>query len=135
MGDLLAEEGVEQLVSTCRTATGESLRSITFFTHDDYEQVYLRSDLDRDADLDSFIGMEWHAFENIEGMFRATELGEYRYTLRGFENGYLLRVTTENKGVFITTDGLTLQDYESVVTSLKSLLQDWEASEVIGNGP
>jgi hypothetical protein len=133
MGNLLAEEGTEQLVSACRAATGESLRSVTFFTHNDYEQVYLRSDLERDADLSSFIGTELHEFENIEGMFRATELGEYQYTFRGFENGYLLRVTTENKGVFITTDGLTLQDYESVATSLKSLLREWEASEVTGN--
>ncbi|MFB6138102.1 MAG: hypothetical protein ABEJ42_07185 [Halobacteriaceae archaeon] len=126
MDGLISETGAEQLVSVCRTAAGEKLRSITYFTHDDYEQVYLRSDLEADADLSSFIGLEWHGFETTQSVYRDSELGGYRYTLRGFENGYLLRVTTQNKGVFITTDGLTLADYESVATALRELLEEWE---------
>lgn len=127
MGNVIAAEGSEQLISTCRTACGESLRSITYFTHDDYEQVYLRSDLEANADLDSFIGLEWHGFETTQSMYSDSELGGYQYTLRSFENGYLLRVTTQTKGVFVTTDGLTLQDYESVATALRELLANWEA--------
>lgn len=127
---LLAEEGVEQLVSTCRTATGDSLRSITYFTHADFEQVYLRTDLEQDADLQSFIGHEWYGFETTQNAYRSSELGAYEYTLRGFENGYLLRVTAENKGVFITTDGLTLQDFSAVATALRELLSGWEEEGV-----
>jgi hypothetical protein len=126
--DLLAGEGTEQLVSTARTAAGDSLRSVTYFTRDDYEQVYLREGLDQDADLASFIGTEWRGFEITEGVYESSELGAYSYTLRGFENGYLLRVTTDSQGVFITTDGLTIVDFDSVATALTELLEDWEAA-------
>lgn len=33
-------------------------------------------------------------------------LGDYRYTLRVFENGSLVRGGGENAGVFVTTDGV-----------------------------
>jgi hypothetical protein len=127
--DLLADEGAEQLVSTARAAAGDSLRSVTYFTRNDYVQVYLREDLEQDADLSSFIGTEWRGFEITESVYGSSELGEYQYTLRGFENGYLLRVTTDSEGVFITTDGLTLVDFESVATALSELLADWDATE------
>ncbi|MFB6135280.1 MAG: hypothetical protein ABEJ04_00800 [Halobacteriaceae archaeon] len=129
MGDVLADEGAEQLVSTVRTAVGDSVRSVTYFTHDDYEQVYLRSDLEQDADLSSFIGLEWHGFETTQNAYHDSELGGYRYTLRSFDNGYLLRVTTDREGVFLTTDGLTLQDFDSVATALRELLAEWEHGE------
>jgi hypothetical protein len=125
--DLLAEEGAEQLVSAARAAAGDSLRSVTYFTRSDFDQVYLREDLEQDADLDSFIGNEWHGFETTAGVYQESELGGYQYTLRSFENGYLLRVTTDRVGVFITTDGLTLVDFEAVATALSELLEEWES--------
>jgi len=125
--DLIAEEGVEQLVSTARTGLGDRVRSITYFTHDDYEQVYLREDLERDADLSDFIGNEWRGFETTQAVYGQSELGTYEFTLRGFENGYLLRVTTDSEGVFVTADGATLTDYRDVATALNELLEDWEA--------
>jgi hypothetical protein len=82
--------------------------------------------IEADADLASFIGLEWHGFETTQSIYSDSELGGYRYTLRSFENGYLLRVTTQDQGVFITTDGLTLQDYESVATALRELPGSWE---------
>lgn len=124
--DLLAEEGTEQLVSTARTALGDRVRSITYFTHDDYEQVYLRGDLERDADLSEFIGNEWRGFETTQAVYGESELGRYEFTLRGFENGYLLRVTTDSVGVFVTADGATLTDYRDVATALNELLEEWE---------
>ena len=125
--ELLAEEGADQLVSATRAAAGDSLRSVTYFTRTDFEQVYLREDLQQDADLASFIGNEWHGFETTEGVYEESELGAYQYTLRSFENGYLLRVTTDRVGVFITTDGLTLVDFEAVASALSELLEGWEA--------
>lgn len=127
-GDLLAPDGADQLISTARTAIGDSLRSITFFTRDDFQQVYLRDDLEKDADLDSFIGHEWHDFGTTQNAYRSSELGDYEYTLRSFENGYLLRITTDRRGIFVTTDWVTLRDFEEVATALKDLLVDWEAN-------
>jgi len=121
---LLTDEAAEQIVATCRTAVGDSLRSITFFTRDDYEQLYLREDLDRDADLSTFIGHEWHGFKTARTAFEGSELGEYNYTIRVFDNGFLIRVTSESEGVFVTTDGLTIKDFEEVATAVDSFLQE-----------
>ena len=121
---LLTEEAADQIVTTCRTAIGDSLRSVTFFTRDDYEQLYLREDLDQDADLSTFIGHEWHGFKTARTAFEGSELGEYNYTIRVFDNGFLIRVTSESEGVFVTTDGLTIKDFEEVATAVDSFLQD-----------
>ena len=122
--DLLADGPADRLVRVARTATGDSLRSVTYFTRSDYDQLYLRGDLERDADLMSFIGHEWHDFKNTRNTYQNSELGAYRHTIRVFENGYLLRITTERNGVFVTTDGLTMQDFEAVANAVTTVLED-----------
>ncbi|OIB57732.1 DUF7522 family protein [Natrialba sp. SSL1] len=121
---LLTAATADRIVTTCRTAIGDSLRSVTYFTRDDYEQLYLREDLERDADLSTFIGHEWRGFKTVQTAYERSELGQYNYTIRVFDNGFLLRVTTESKGVIITTDGLTLKDFEEVATALDTVLGD-----------
>ncbi len=121
---LLTDDTASKIVTTCRTAVGDSLRSVTYFTRDDYEQLYLREDLARDADLTSFIGHEWRGFKTTQTAYEGSELGDYNYTIRVFDNGFLIRVTTDREGVFATTDGLTIKDFEEVATALKSFLGD-----------
>ncbi|EMA32131.1 hypothetical protein C445_12491 [Halobiforma lacisalsi AJ5] len=121
---MLTPEAADRIVTTCRTAIGDSLRSVTYFTRDDYEQVYLREDLERDADLSTFIGHEWRGFKTAQTAYESSELGEYNYTIRVFDNGFLIRVTTESEGVFATTDGLTVKDFEEVATALNSFLEE-----------
>jgi len=123
--DMLSEEALERLRIIARTTLGDSLRSVTYFTRTDYEQVYLRSDLQADADLESFIGSEWQSFQLTQDTYGDSELGEYKYTIRAFENGYLLRVTTDREGVFLTTDGLTMTDVESAAAALEETLEHW----------
>lgn len=126
MGDtLLSDEARDRLASTARAVLGDSLRSVTYFTRTEYDQVYLRSDLERDADMDSFIGTEWQGFQMTQDTYGESELGEYQYTIRKFENGFLIRVATENEGVFVTTDGLTLTDFDDVATALRETLKTW----------
>ncbi|WP_254528250.1 DUF7522 family protein [Natrinema gelatinilyticum] len=125
---LLTSKAAEQIVATCRTAIGDSLRSITYFTRDDYEQMYLREDLERDADLSTFIGHEWRGFKTTQTAYEGSELGAYDYTIRVFENGFLVRVTNDREGVFVTTDGLTVKDFEEVATALDSFLSEREIS-------
>ncbi|WP_254522602.1 DUF7522 family protein [Natrinema caseinilyticum] len=125
---LLTSEAAEQIVATCRTAIGDSLRSVTYFTRDDYEQMYLREDLERDADLSTFIGHEWRGFKTTQTAYEGSELGAYEYTIRVFENGFLVRVTNDREGVFVTTDGLTVKDFEEVATALDSFLSEREIS-------
>jgi hypothetical protein len=126
---LLPEKAKDRLTRTCRTAVGDSLRSLTYINRFDYEQVYLREDLERDADLNSFIGNEWHDFKMTQDAYRGSELGDYRYTIRVFENGYLVRITIEDSGVFITTDGITMQDFEALSQAVEGVLDEWAVAE------
>lgn len=121
--ELLDADTADRVVRTCRTAVGDSLRSITYFTRDDFEQLYLREDLDRDADLTTFVGHEWRGFKTTQDAYVGSELGEYRYTIRTFENGYLIRVTTESRGVFVTTDGLQMRDFDELATAVRDVLE------------
>ena len=129
MSNLLPEEAQETLISTCRAAAGDSLRSITYFNRFDYVQVYLRGDLEQEADLNSFIGNEWHDFKMTQDAYRGSELGDYQYTIRVFENGYLVRITLEDIGVFVTTDGITMQDFEALRTAVTTILEEWAIAE------
>lgn len=121
---LLQSQTADRVVTTARTAVGDSLRSVTYFTRDDYEQLYLRDDLERDADLSTFIGHEWRGFKVAQSAYEGSELGEYRYTIRVFENGFLIRITSEREGVFVTTDGLTIKDFEETATAVRSVLEE-----------
>ncbi|MFB6070653.1 MAG: hypothetical protein ABEJ76_06470 [Halanaeroarchaeum sp.] len=126
MGEtLLDDEARDQLVSTCRTSVGDSLRSVTYFTRTAFEQLYLREDLARDADLSTFVGHERRAYETTHDVYGDSELGAYEYTIRSFENGFLLRVTAENEGVYLTTDGLTIQQFDKVATAIERTLETW----------
>lgn len=117
----LDETTRERLLSACRTTIGDQLRSITYFTLDDFDQVYLRTDLQEDADLTGFVDYEKLGF-GAPATYRGSELGEYRYTIRVFDHGYLVRVTSGDHGVFVTTDGLTLQNFEEVATAVAGVL-------------
>ena len=123
---LLAPEMSAHLVTTCRGTIGDSLRSVTYFTRDDYERLYLRDDLEWDADLSTFVGHEWREFKLTQDSYVESELGSYRYTIRVFENGFLVRVASERDGVLVTTDGLTLKDFEELATAVRSVLENEE---------
>ena len=121
---LLSPELAGRIVTTARTATGDSLRSVTYFTRSDFDQLYLRDDLEQDADLNTFVGHEWRGYRETQNAYQNSELGRYKFTVRAFENGYLLRVAVDRKGVLITTDGLSMQSYEEIAEALKRLLRD-----------
>jgi len=122
MTTLLDDSVADQVVTAARTAVGDSLRSVTYFSRDDYEQLYLRGDLERDADLGTFVGHEWREWETTRSAYAGSELGAHEYTIRVFENGFLVRVAVDRGGVFVTTDGLTLTDFEEVAGALREVL-------------
>jgi hypothetical protein len=112
----------DELTSVCRTAIGDDLRSAVYFTRDDYEQVYLRRDLEHDANLDAFVENERLGFES-QRTYGETELGEYAFTIRVFEWGYITRVVVGDRGVFVTTDPLKVDQFHEVATALRKVLQ------------
>jgi hypothetical protein len=129
--NLLAAAVADEVVETCRGVAGDSLRSVTYFTDADYRQLYLRADLARDADLESFTGVEWHESTIIDGAYATSELGEHQYTIRAFENGYLLRVSSELHGLFVTTDDLPMRTFERLGETLDGLLTELSTSAEI----
>ena len=124
--NLLSSDLAKNLVTTARTATGDSLRSVTYFTRSDFDQLYLRDDLEQDADLNTFVGHEWRGYRETHNAYQESELGKYQFTVRAFENGYLLRVARDRRGVLITTDGLSMQSYEEIAQALTQMLEDFE---------
>lgn len=117
----------EELVAACRTAIGDSLRSVTYFTQEDYEQLYLRSDLEQDADLKAFVTTEQAGFAEQQ-TYSGSELGEYAFTIRVFDTGYVTRVIHPEhaSGVFVTTDALSLNGFREVATAIEETLADVE---------
>lgn len=125
--ELLPEARADELRSVCRTAVGDELRSITYFDRDDVQQLYLRSDLERTADLVGFAELERLGFQS-QTAYRHTQLGEYRGTVRMFENGYLTRVLGDDVGVWVTTDEMSMERFEELVTALKPTVAAIEAT-------
>lgn len=114
----------EELVSACRTAVGEELRSITYFTEGVTEQLYLRDDLEADADLVGFAENERLGFRS-QSTYRGSELGEYRFTIRVFEGGYLTRVIVDDRGVFVTTDPMSVSRFEELAAAVRGVLTEY----------
>ncbi len=122
-GDVISEELTEALVSATRTAVGEEIRSVTYFTPDRAEQLYLRSDLEADADLVGFADNERLGFRS-QSVYQGSELGDYHYTIRVFERGYLTRVIVGGHGAFVTTDGMTIDRFDELASAVAAVLRD-----------
>jgi hypothetical protein len=121
MGDIASDDLADQLVSACRTTVGDELRSVTYFTEDEQEQLYLRGDLEPDADLVGFADNERLGFRS-QTLYDETELGEYQFTMRSFDHGYLTRVIEGDRGAFVTTDEMEMDRFQELATAMRSVL-------------
>jgi hypothetical protein len=119
----LSNDAKTELVSTCRPVVGDELRSLTYFTEDSVEQLYLREDLDTDADLVGFADIERLGFRS-QMDYEGTELGPYQFTIRVFEHGYLTRIIAGDHGVFVTTDAMTRDRFEELAAAVGAVLRD-----------
>ncbi|WP_231189877.1 hypothetical protein [Haladaptatus sp. DYF46] len=118
----LADATTEKLIRACRTQIGDELRSLTYFTPDEAEHLYLRDELERGDKL-GFIETERRGF-NLQRTYNWSELGEYNFTLRDFDNGYLVRVIANHAGLYLTTDSLTMTQFEEVTSAVKPILAE-----------
>lgn len=120
--NLLSDETETQLVRTARTVVGDSIRSVTYFTPEDVEQLYLRDDLEGDADVAGFADTERLGFRS-QTDYDDSELGDYNFTIRVFDHGYLTRVIHDDHGIFVTTDPLTRDRFEELAAALHEELR------------
>ncbi|GAA0674268.1 hypothetical protein ACFQDG_07610 [Natronoarchaeum mannanilyticum] len=122
-GESNSEELAEELISACRTSIGDTLRSITLFTAEDYDQLYIRSDLEQDAELDRFVANERLGFTSQQ-TYGDSELGEYEFTIRAFEYGYVTRVIVGDRGVYVTTDEMHMDEFDELATAVRGVLRE-----------
>lgn len=122
----LSEDKQETLVAAARTVVGDELRSLTYFTEDGLEQLYLRDDLSKSADLVGFAENERLGFRS-RAAYRESELGDYQFTIRVFEHGYLTRVIAGAHGVWVTTDAMSIARFEELGDAVDTVLQEFEA--------
>lgn len=123
MSTAIPESAAETIVRTCRTAVGDQLRSVTYFTVDEYEHLYLRDDLERGDDPLSFVTTERQGFASQQ-TYEWSELGEYRYNMRVFEKGYVVRVIAGDRGVYVTTGPLTMDRFNELGEALSNVLAE-----------
>lgn len=120
----LSDDQREELISAARTSVGDELRSLTYFAEDAVDQLYLRDDLDRTADLVGFAEVERLGYRS-QHAYGETELGGYQFTIRVFENGYLTRVIADDHGVWVTTDGIRMERFEELGNALTAVLEEF----------
>ncbi len=112
-----------ELVRTARTTVGDELRSVVYFTADTVDQLYLRDDLAQTADLVGFADNERLGFRSQQ-VYRESELGEYQFTIRVFDHGYLTRVIAGDHGVWVTTDTMRIDRFEELASALATVLAE-----------
>ena len=124
-----------EIVSICRTAVGDTLRSVIHFTRDDSELLYLRQDLygdDRRRALEvkaSLVERERVGFSSYEryephaaGAGSDPALGDYAFTVRVFTDGFVCRVIVGDHGLLLTAEDLNVDRVEEVAVALRGLL-------------
>lgn len=119
----VSDELKDELVRSCRTTVGDELRSVTYFDASDEEQIYLRDDLTAGADIVGFADNERLGFRS-QSVYSGSELGEYQFTIRVFEHGYLTRVIADDHGAFVTTNGLRMDRFEELASAVRTVLTD-----------
>ena len=134
--ELVSEEFADSLVSTCRAALGDLLRSVVYFTPEEYELLYLRSDLyggDEErarAVKAEFVENERMGFTSDETYGKLADedaepgVGDYQFTVRGFSRGFVNRVIVGDRGVLLTTDDLDIGEFEELAVTIRKMLAD-----------
>lgn len=122
-GNNAQTEFADELVRACRTTIGDRLRSVTYFNPTEEEQLYLRDDLSQDVDLVGVADNERLGFRS-RSVYRQSELGDYCFTIRVFERGYLARVIVGDHGTFITTDEISLERFKELGSAVTSILAE-----------
>lgn len=119
---MLSDDATDRLVDVCAGVAADALRSVVYFTEDDFDQIFLRDYLSADADIQSFVENEREGFHRTP-THEGSELGRYEYTIRRFQGGYLVRITAGEHGVFVTTNQMPIERYDELATAVEEELK------------
>ncbi|MFP9061249.1 hypothetical protein ACLI4R_12035 [Natrialbaceae archaeon A-chndr2] len=138
MAELVSSEFAESLVSTSRVTVGDTLRSVIYFTPEDFEVLYVRSDLyggDEDLMHEAKLTMvesERVGFQETEGYNKQSQtgtsveptVGEYEFTVRVFSEGFISRVIVGDRGVIVTSDEIEIGPFEDMSVAIRKMLAE-----------
>ncbi|WP_435159248.1 DUF7522 family protein [Haladaptatus sp. DFWS20] len=133
----ISDELAEQLVTTCRTAVGDTIRSVIYFTPDAFDLLYIRNDLyggDRDRARhakEKLVENERVGFTTYETYNELTrnpesepDMGDYEFTIRVFSDGFVNRAIVGDHGVVLTSNALNINAFEELAVSLRKMLTE-----------
>lgn len=121
---MLSSDKADRLVDSCVDTIGNDLRSVVYFTEDDFDQIYLKDYLSAEADIGVFVENERSGFHR-RPTHEGSELGRHRYTVQRFEHGYLTRLVVGSHGVFVTTNQLPIEGFDALTAALERHLETW----------
>lgn len=125
----------ESVVSTARTSIGDTLRSVIYFTPEEMDLLYVRSDLydskQRALEAKSrLVEFERVGFDEA-GVRTALavpsdpeSIGPYDFTVRFHDDGYVVRVLTDDTGVILTSDEIDVEAFDDAAVAITRLLRD-----------
>ena len=121
---MLSNAESDRLETACTEIIGDALRSIVYFTEDDFDQVHLKDYLSAEADIGAFVDNEREGFHRVP-THEGSELGRYEYTIRRFERGYLVRVMSDSAGVFVTVNQVPIDQFDDLATAIEREMNSW----------
>jgi hypothetical protein len=128
-------ERADSIVSAVRTSLGDELRSLLYFTPSEFDVLYVRRDLADDPATDRerrapLVDIETVGF--VEAPVRSTvsagsegsSIGEYGFTIRFHDDGFVVRVLSGDAGVLFTTDSMDVAAFRDAATAVTRFLTE-----------
>jgi hypothetical protein len=129
----VTEQLADQLVSAARTGLGDSLRSVVYFTPSKFDVLYVRRDLyDSPEALDraksrlvdsEVVGFAEASVRRAAQGGAASDIGQYGFTVRVHDEGYVIRVLDGDRGVLLTTDSMDVDEFEETAVAVRKLIE------------
>ena len=129
------EELTDSIVHAARTSLGDTLRSVVYFTPATFEVLYTRQGLYQSLDVAREAKSQLVEFERtgfaevpvrtaIAQTGARSDIGEYQFTVRFHEDGFVVRVIRGDAGVLFTTDSMDVNAFEDAVSAVSKLLTE-----------
>lgn len=126
-------ETAEGVVSAARTSLGDELRSVAYFTPAEFDVLYVRRDLYDSTDAareakSRLVDIEQAGFGEaktrsaIATSHDRASIGDYEFTVRFHEDGFVVRAFAGDAGVLLTADSMDVNAFEDAVTAIRGLL-------------
>jgi hypothetical protein len=129
----LDTDTADRPVRVARTSLGDTLRSVVYFTPGAFDVLYVRSDLYDSPETAREAKRRLVEFEQVgfaELPVRTTlgrengrsSIGDYAFTVRFHEDGFVVRVLQDGAGVLLTADSMDVNAFEEAASAVRALL-------------